>query len=673
MNSDNYIHIALLGPVSAGKTTLLNALLVARYGDMAMARTTMTEVIYYESSDQKLTETGDIHAKNSSVNKALYEKAKSANLTAADLKPIEHFVPPVHELLVGKLHSNVRLAIHDLPGLNDAQTKNIYYEYVTNNFHKYNIVILVLDVTSGMNTNDEKDILTLIANCISKNKAIYGIETSLIIAINKCDDMKIKDHNSSETVPTDPEYVTMVKQVRTTVESVIAKHPNIQARFACISAEDAYIYRMYSRNPKCVIDEKHRNKFGINEFGKSKWTKMTDAEKLKRVAAIQLKLQENTEAVSLAGFRHLDWKLANILTEDMQVQFLIAPIAVKLNTIVFRTGVNETLDPEVMAAFVEFNKLRQDLRKICELFKRPMHSYEFFSQHVKKYFEKFIEARKVFIQPMTVAAGSHETYARLKKIYEIIDFVYTYLFLDGPLDAHLIQIESVSANINSYIVAEVLDTNKTFDELNTLIESIIFPDHEVHPRIVKLLPCAFTDVTLNLGFDHDNMYQQDAIAIEMLLNIWKYRSIDWDNKICLIEQWIPDERSQINLTLHNLRIYLDLIQINGDQRWNACEVFSHYYINSNMIARDLDFTLTDIAKIKRHLYMQNPAGIVVDDNTNIAYVIRHCLSELNKLYPKHIVDLDAFYGAPRDGPSLDEFYKQREPAKIITTGNPASE
>ncbi len=48
---DQYIHIALMGAVSAGKSTLLNAMLVTGYSDMSIQRTTVNEIIYYKTND----------------------------------------------------------------------------------------------------------------------------------------------------------------------------------------------------------------------------------------------------------------------------------------------------------------------------------------------------------------------------------------------------------------------------------------------------------------------------------------------------------------------------------------------------------------------------------------------------------------------------------------------
>src|SRR5207244_4040064 len=108
-----------------------------------------------------------------------------------------------HNLLEGKLKPGIRLAIHDLPGLNDSKTSSVYHQYVTEHFHQYDIILFIVDIVSGLNTNDEKNILKLIIDGIKKNKDTYGVETEVIVILNKCDEMEIVDKNSHEAQPID--------------------------------------------------------------------------------------------------------------------------------------------------------------------------------------------------------------------------------------------------------------------------------------------------------------------------------------------------------------------------------------------------------------------------------------------------------------------------------------
>src|SRR5580692_8399761 len=113
IESTQYIHIALVGAVSAGKSTLVNAMLVERYSDMSMQRTTANEIVYYETDDKgKAKASPDIHKLNLNANREIMDKtAKGGDLKIGDIKRIEYYVPHIYNLLEGKLKPGIRLAI----------------------------------------------------------------------------------------------------------------------------------------------------------------------------------------------------------------------------------------------------------------------------------------------------------------------------------------------------------------------------------------------------------------------------------------------------------------------------------------------------------------------------------------------------------------------------------
>ena len=54
---------------------------------------------------------------------------------------------------------------------------------------------------------------------------------------------------------------------------------NIKCEFTPLSAADTFVYRMLHNNPYVELDMKLLQKFGINEVGKRKWSKLNDNEK----------------------------------------------------------------------------------------------------------------------------------------------------------------------------------------------------------------------------------------------------------------------------------------------------------------------------------------------------------------------------------------------------------
>jgi predicted GTPase len=318
-DSSQYVHIALIGAVSVGKSTLLNAIFTARVAPMAMLRTTAGEMIYIESSDMKKINNAE----------AFYEKIKKRDaeimyrsttlgkpLQVKDVAKNEIEVPLISEFVDGIHARGALLAIHDLPGLNDSSTKACYHEYIVSRFNEFDVILFIVDIQSGMNTSDEKDILTLIINGIKTRKATYGASTKLIVIVNKCDEMQPMHIKTFEMLPADQERKSMYDQVLRFTGNATSG-TDIHRTVLCLSAEDAYVHRMFRNDPKCVIDDNHRNKFGINEFGKTKWLGM---DQTARDQAITKHLKKNYEAgIAISGWK---W-FGHVLNENLNDEFLL--------------------------------------------------------------------------------------------------------------------------------------------------------------------------------------------------------------------------------------------------------------------------------------------------------------------------------------------------------------
>ena len=422
---DQYIHIALIGAVSAGKSTLLNAMLVARYSDMSIQRTTATDIVYYETNDNDCdvqTTMLNIHESNQRANREIMNKtANGGELKYEDIKSIEYYVPRIYDLLEGKLKPGIRFAIHDLPGLNDSKTSDVYHRYVIEHFHQYNIVLFVVDIISGLNTKDEKNILELILKGIKLNKDKYGIETELIVILNKCDEMEIVDKNSCEARPIDDEYKAMAKQVRTIVTTT-AKTMKVDnlVRFVCLSAEDAFIYRVYGRYPLCIIDTKHRNKFGINEYGKNKWNKMDDSEKNDAFKA-RITIENIKFATELTGFSCFDFELSNVLTFDKQFIHLLNYLRLEMTKIkMMAKKPGDTIDMELM----RFAVIRDELTDICKNYDKKMSEYNFFQDKFTGFLAEFYHINKKYLVPLSPTKDDIITYTISSKLIRIFTIIY---------------------------------------------------------------------------------------------------------------------------------------------------------------------------------------------------------------------------------------------------------
>lgn len=326
------INVAIMGCVSTGKSTFLNMLMTNMFSDCHRKRTTMMPQVYREITDfesatllrgnkseytRELSDLDNIRANNTAVNESMKDQAKSGtSINIKDIKPIEYIVPKIKgfaKLASDPSISEVTLAIYDLPGLNDSLSKKSYFEYIQANFDTYDIIIFMVDINSAMNTSDEMDILNIILLGLQKNIVRCRYQ-KLLILINKCDEL----NDSIEPLPLDSELLDMYHQCKSIITSRCKELSIHLPQFACISCEDAFIYRMIKDNQFDKLDEKYINRIGHLEFNAREWKKLTLPEKKLRVG-----LGANTtEGLVSSGFTHFVKLFDDILSGDNQFLYL---------------------------------------------------------------------------------------------------------------------------------------------------------------------------------------------------------------------------------------------------------------------------------------------------------------------------------------------------------------
>jgi GTPase Era involved in 16S rRNA processing len=335
------INVVIVGTVSAGKSTLTNALFVEQFSDMNRKRTTALPQVYYEISDEKqMSDLDNIRENNRIRNTNMMEKMeKKEKFTIDDIQEIKYYVPKVFDLLEKKLMDDVYLTVYDTPGLNDGIAKEQYCQYMSDNFYKFDIILYVIDINSAFNTSDETGILKLVLTNMKKNFETYGINNKLIILLNKCDDMEFIG-KSKKTKPLDGELIGMVTQaenITNTLKEEIFDKAVVE--LICISCEDAYIYRMYKRNPKCDMDAKYITKFGSNEYGKSRWNRLSEPQKKKKIIEL-FKKNDYKDNINLSGFGYFKQYLGKTLSKNNQYQYLINHLKYDISKITDYTKIN---------------------------------------------------------------------------------------------------------------------------------------------------------------------------------------------------------------------------------------------------------------------------------------------------------------------------------------------
>jgi hypothetical protein len=264
------LSIAVIGSVSVGKSTFINAFYAENLSECKRVRSTMVPQIYIETPDIKIFDTNKIKKINDTDNKN--------NHDTLVLNEIIHNVPISKHQLDKNNRNDFLLHIYDIPGLDDAKTKDLYFKWVSDNFNKFDIIIYILDIERGFNTDGEISILNLLCSLSHKWQESHNKTTIIIPLANKCDDVEM---NGKEFNFNDDELLDMYKSIETTLESK-RKEYNLHDKIKCllpISSEDIYIYRCIQEKGISIIDnieKKYFNKIGINEFGKRKWNKVVD-------------------------------------------------------------------------------------------------------------------------------------------------------------------------------------------------------------------------------------------------------------------------------------------------------------------------------------------------------------------------------------------------------------
>ena len=271
-NTKYIIRVVVVGAVSTGKSTLINSIFTNKYSDTKIKRTTMIPQVYLETTGLStvLLDSSIINSRNTTINENILNNI--VPLTKENCVEITHLVSQIKDII--NLHDNVFLEIYDLPGLDDSQQEAVYFDYLKDNFEKFDLVIFNIDINEALNTSGSTRIL---------NEIITNIENSkhkkyLLVVVNKCDNMNIDIYDELEL--DDKEQHEMYEQITNTLQSKINfTSDKLEMKITKISALDSYIYRMLYKNPEVELDAKDLDKFGINELGKTKWKKMTCEEK----------------------------------------------------------------------------------------------------------------------------------------------------------------------------------------------------------------------------------------------------------------------------------------------------------------------------------------------------------------------------------------------------------
>jgi predicted GTPase len=364
------INICFVGGVSTGKSTILNAIFCEQLTQCKIKRTTMVPTVYIENNNDsnpfnKDEQTEEIFKTISKKNQEIIELTENGH----KLKKEEY-----QELAfnVGKLDINILpdsfVNVYDIPGLNDARTKDVYYEYLDENFYKFNLVIFLVDIHSGLNTSDEMEIVNFIANRTKEQLENNNRKIYTLVVVNKADDMRLdEDSNETDKLELTGELSEMYDQVEKTITDKF-KRKNVSEQLIGIiplCAIDAYLYRMVKKHgSNFKLSPEQILKIGVNEHGK-RFSTLKPATQEKKVYEILGDKAFIETMIKLSGFSCFEKILAKFLNEnDTGKQIRIDNLLYDLRKIPTLTSIAKTDSTKWFNMLVFENTVK----KFCEIY-----------------------------------------------------------------------------------------------------------------------------------------------------------------------------------------------------------------------------------------------------------------------------------------------------------------
>lgn len=214
------IRIAVLGYVSAGKTTVINAILRDKYGEVAMRRTTagvnhfrLTPRCHRDPLSLGNNKAPTKDPKNPSAAEHV-DDFRSAESTLKEITDdneklresgdlhVKLFDVEIDEPLC-EMRDDTKLVLVDVPGINEAGADGKYREYVEQHWDTFDCVVMVVDGRQGANTEEQVNLFEFVrTNNVNKK------DIPVIILCNKVDN------------PDDEEHAKLVQEAREATERI---------------------------------------------------------------------------------------------------------------------------------------------------------------------------------------------------------------------------------------------------------------------------------------------------------------------------------------------------------------------------------------------------------------------------------------------------------------------
>ena len=355
MDSNKFaLKIAVIGHVSVGKSTLLNAIFGGKFSEVSKRRTTAGINHFHLSCNIKSDQTKDEEEGLSDIPEEdnadielkpeapddMSDNIKTQSETLAEItqdntelrrvKIIQNknFHISVDEMPF-EMHHDASLTFIDIPGLNEAGTQDLYTKYVTETWYTYSGILLVMDASQGVSTEEQIELLKFVELNVRTKKNI-----PVVVVCNKVDD--VEDEELMELVNEVQEEIEKIFKRKSNFDDILKKlsvdsqekAPIVESSpvFIHMSAENAFVYRSMSSltlEDFSSKDEKSKiDMVGKAEFG-NKWRKMTTEQKYDAIQELANDPEECKDRLALTNYDKLISVLTYFFGGDENLMYLV--------------------------------------------------------------------------------------------------------------------------------------------------------------------------------------------------------------------------------------------------------------------------------------------------------------------------------------------------------------
>nr|AEX62497.1 hypothetical protein mv_L292 [Moumouvirus Monve] len=174
------INIAVFGPTSVGKSTLVNSIVKNNLSSTGKNKTTILPQVYFDKNStyslEKINKTNENKTQKYSNSRDLFKSSY--------FEPIFHNMNGINKFFDEEIfdHDNhlIKFNIWDMPGFDDTGDCEIFKSWLFKNIRSFDIVIYMTDVNTGLNELSFFDFF---------KESVTNDNFKMICLLNKCDEM----------------------------------------------------------------------------------------------------------------------------------------------------------------------------------------------------------------------------------------------------------------------------------------------------------------------------------------------------------------------------------------------------------------------------------------------------------------------------------------------------